>query len=429
MRRVAGLGLPAAMAVLALVLWFGPYRHMELWTGHVITDIPVYQQSSDATASGKLPYRDVALEYPPGAAALFWAARFMPGDYAEGFMRLMALAWAFATAGAVLAAAAVGYRRWRQIAVGVVMAATPLLLGSLVATRFDAVVTALMAWTIVAAVTERWRAMWLLVAAAILVKLMPVLLIPVLAVWQAHRTRGADAMRGVATAGAVVAAVLFPIAIAAPSGLWDMLAYHLKRPVQIESLASSYMLVLHNLADVPVAVGSSYGSQGLAGRGPSVVAAITTGAGVVALVAVLLTLWRGLPALRRGPDARLMTTALAATVVVLLVSSKVLSPQFMLWVLPAALLAGGPYGVAALGTTVLTLVATQLYFPRAYWDLVALHDGPVWLLAARNAALVALVAMCWPRPRSHRRRSAEMLRGPGDPAAADHAPRARFLMD
>ena len=45
------------------------------------------------------------------------------------------------------------------------------------------------------------------------------------------------------------------------------------------------------------------------------------------------------------------------------------------------------------GLLVLALVLTQLWFPRTYWELVALDAGPSWLLLARDLALVALVAV------------------------------------
>lgn len=422
--------LPALMAALALVLWAGPYRHLGLWTHSVITDIPVYQASSDATARGDLPYLDVPLEYPPLAAVVFWLARFMPGDYTGGFMALMALAWATATAGATYAAMRMGYGRLRQLAVGVAMAAAPLLLGALVATRFDAVVTALMAWLVAAAVTERWRLMWTLLAAAVLVKLVPVLLVPVLVIWHAHRAGGRDAVRGAGAALAGVAAVFGAIALAAPGGLWDMFSYHLHRPVQVESTAASYMLALHALADVPLGVESSYGSQGLTGQGPGPIAVLVQVLAFVLMVAVALVLRRALPPLRRGPDARLMVAALATTVVLVVAGAKVFSPQFMLWMLPAALLAGGPYGTLAAGITVAALVATQAYFPRQYWDLVALHKDVIWILVARNALVVTLVAACWPRPRAFRHRPAVTLRSSGNVSAvAEHAPRARYLAD
>ena len=40
-----------------------------------IVDTPVYQRYGDAIDDGQVPYRDFALEYPPGALPVFVAAR------------------------------------------------------------------------------------------------------------------------------------------------------------------------------------------------------------------------------------------------------------------------------------------------------------------------------------------------------------------
>ncbi|HWH14703.1 MAG TPA: hypothetical protein VNT51_08145, partial [Miltoncostaeaceae bacterium] len=342
----------------------------------------------------------------------------------------MMLAMAAAAAGAVVAARALGLGRGRQVAAGVVTGLVPLLLGNLVETRFDPVLAALLAWLVAAAAAGRWRGMWGLLAAAVLVKLVPLVLIPVLVIWQAHRTSGRAALRGALGSLAAVAAPLAAIALVAPRGLWDMVGYHLDRPPQIESLPASYLLVLHELAGTGVRVENSFGSQGLAGRGAAVVAVLTTTVVIAVVVAVAATLAAGLRRSRRGTEARLMAAALAATMAAVVAGGKVLSPQFMLWLVPLGLLVGGRYGVPALATTVAALVATQLWFPGRYWDLVALESAPIWMLAGRNALLIALVAMCWPRPVPAAPPPDAPVPG-RDPAAAssERAVAARFLVD
>lgn len=430
--RARAWALPVFAAVLAIVVWAVPFQAFGVWTDTVITDIPVYQAVSDAISRGDLPYRDVPLEYPPGAAVLFWVAGILPGDYETGFTLLMLGMWALACAGAVVAARALGMGRARQYGVAVAMAAVPLLLGNVIETRFDAAVSALLAWMVAAAAAERWRWVWGLLAVAVLVKLAPVALIPVLAVWHAHRVDWRSALRGIGGAAVAIAAVIIPIAVIAPSGLWDMVRYHLDRPPQLESLTSSYMMLLHVLADVPVTVEYSFGSQGLSGSGPGIVGSLTTMVVVTLLAAVAVVLAGGLRRARPGADARLMASAAACSMAIVLAGGKVLSPQFMLWLVPVGLLVSGPYGRAAFGTTLAALLVTQLWFPTNYWDLVALHDREIWLLVVRNGLLLCLVAMCWPRPSWATRPPTPPLMG-RDPDTAgtgpDHAVSARFLTD
>jgi hypothetical protein len=75
---------------------------------------------------------------------------------------------------------------------------------------------------------------------------------------------------------------------------------------------------------------------------------------------------------------------------------KVLSPQFLLWLIPIVPLVRGRRGCAATALLTAALVLTQVWFPRRYWDYVyAFHNAGAVL--ARNVALVALLAvLVWP---------------------------------
>jgi len=71
---------------------------------------------------------------------------------------------------------------------------------------------------------------------------------------------------------------------------------------------------------------------------------------------------------------------------------KVLSPQFLVWLVPLVPLVRGRRGVAAAAMLVTALLLTQAWFPRHYWDYVYEGDR-AWVVLARDVALVALVAV------------------------------------
>ena len=81
---------------------------------------------------------------------------------------------------------------------------------------------------------------------------------------------------------------------------------------------------------------------------------------------------------------------------------KVLSPQFLIWLIPLVPLVRGRRGLAASALLAAALLLTQLWFPFRYWDLV-LHFGTLesWLVLLRDLVLVSLFAvLLWPnRPR------------------------------
>lgn len=386
-----------AVAGLAVVTWVivhgaGFPRHRN------ISDVPLYEGVARRIAAGEVPYRDFDFEYPPLAAGVMALARIVPVPYATGFSLLMAAALCATALGVLATARALGMSPVRQAAAGGVAALTPLLLGDIVATRFDMAVAAAIAWTVWAAVTGRWTLAWALLAAAVALKLAPVVLVPVLVIWHLRSARGRAVAARAALAGAAVAVAFLPFVAAAPENVGAMFRYHIDRPLQIESLGGAYLLGLHALADIPLTIETSFGSQNLVGGGPDVIAAGSAGLLAVALAAVAATFAVLLRRIPRPGGAHLFVTAAAATVAVTVGLGKVMSPQFMMWLVPATLLVAGPMGRRAFAVTVAVLVATQLYFPDRYWDLVALDTTSIVLLVARDALIVALIAVAWPRP-------------------------------
>ena len=80
----------------------------------------------------------------------------------------------------------------------------------------------------------------------------------------------------------------------------------------------------------------------------------------------------------------------AAALVAFVALGKVLSPQFLIWLVPLVPLVARPCaGSARRSLLAAALVLTQLWFPSRYWDL-ALEFDPlaVWLVLARDLVLV-----------------------------------------
>ena len=71
---------------------------------------------------------------------------------------------------------------------------------------------------------------------------------------------------------------------------------------------------------------------------------------------------------------------------------KVLSPQYLLWLIPLVPLVRGRRGLLATGLLAAALVLTQVWFPQRYFDY-ALHFRLAGVVLARDLVLVALVAV------------------------------------
>src|SRR5260221_3928966 len=317
----------AALAAVALALFLGSWallHHGALAQGQ-ITDTGVYQRYGDATAHGLVPYRDCRLEYPPGALPVFVLPSLgHEGDraaYDRWFDRLMALCGCLAVVGVALCLRALGAGPVRTASALVVTAVSPLLIGSIVLTRFDFWPAALAVLALAALLHERLALAALALGAAIAAKLWPAVLAP-LVVAHVWRTRGPRAAaRWTAGLVAVDAAVFLPFAVLSPDGLRASFHAQIARPLQLESLGSAVLIALHHAVGIHVHVATTFGSQNIAGTGARAAEIATTVAGVVGLLAVWCLYARG-----RASGERLVAYA-AAAAAMLLAFGKVFSPQ------------------------------------------------------------------------------------------------------
>ncbi|HJX48796.1 MAG TPA: glycosyltransferase 87 family protein [Gaiellaceae bacterium] len=395
MSRAGSAALIVAAVGLFLVSW--SLLHHGTLARAQITDTGLYQQYGDAMAHGQVPYRDFRLEYPPGALPVFVVPSLgHEGDrnaYDRCFDRLMALCGCVAIVGTALALRALGAGTARTAAALGLVAISPLLVGSVVLSRFDLWPASLAVLALAALLHERLVLAALALGAAIAAKLWPLVLTPLVIV-HVWRTRGPRA--AVAWAVGLVladAAIFLPFAVLSPAGLRASFHAQISRPLQLESFGGAVLVALHHIAGTSLHVVTSYGSQNLEGTGTHAVEIATTVAGALAL----LTVWV-LYAQRDADGERLVAYA-AAAVAATLAFGKVFSPQFVIWLVPFVPLVRGRRGIAASSLLVAALVLTQLWFPQHYWPLAqGFAQRESWLLLARDLAVVALATLlAWPR--------------------------------
>ena len=382
------------------------------WSGRAVTDIALYHVYGERIANGLVPYRDFAFEYPP-AALPFVALPALVTDSVTAFRVLFAAEMAVAGAVGVLLVAA-GLRRLgasvadRRLALAVV-ALVPLLLGGVILTRFDLVPAALVAGAMLLLVSGRLRAGALVVGVGIAVKLYPAVLVPLLGIvaWRGGGRRELPAVVGLAAAPAVLA--YLPFLLVAPDGVLDSLGRQLGRPLQIESLGAGVLLALHDAAGTSLGWASGSGSQNLTGTAADVLAALQGVAQVLAVALVWVSFQRG-PA----TTGRLVRHA-AATVVAFVAFSKVLSPQFLVWLVLLVPLVVCAWSRAVLALMTAACALTALWFPARYWELVREFDPLAsWLVLARGATLLALLAvLMWPATERAPARSRSPAPSPG----------------
>ncbi len=365
-----------------------------VWGRVAFTDTPVYFDFVSKLLAGKVPYRDFAVGYPPFAWPAFLAPAVLPAalrdaaTYADMFAVWMAVV---GTALAMLAARtseALGHSRRRTLLVATAVGAAPALLGTIAPTHFDLWPSTLLCAALLLHVIGRRRSSAAVLGLAAAAKVYPAVLVPLLAfdVLRGGGRRALVVWAIVLVGGAVVPCV--PFALWAPRGVLDPLLAQLARPLQVESLGAAIMLAAHWTAGLPVAMASSFGSQNLVGELADVIKQDLHGLAVVGL------LWTCAWYARGGGGTGRLARAVALALAITVATDSTLSPQYMLWLVPAAFLVPGRRGIVALAVVVAAFGLTSTYFPTGYFELVRLQSvRPVWILLARDCALVALVGV------------------------------------
>lgn len=369
----------AALGVFLFLVSWGLLHH-GFYAREQIVDTPIYGRYGEAMTRGEVPYRDFTVEYPPAALPVFVLPALGAGGseaYERRFEGLMASLGVMS----VLLVAAASSSMWAPIVVGV----APLLLGSVMLSRFDLWPAALTVAALALLVAGRFRLGLGTLGLATAAKLFPAVLAPI-ALAHVWRSRGRrEAIVCAAAFAGVVAAIVLPFAVVAPGGVWDAFWRQAGRPLQIESLGSGVLLAAHHLFGLGLRMESSHGSQNLAGSLPATIAVLSTLLQLGALVAIWI--WHA-----RGPGTReRLLAASAAAVCAFVAFGKVFSPQFLIWLIPLVVLVRCRLAAAALAAA---LVLTQLWFPYRYWDLALEFDPAAsWLVLARDVVLVALTLL------------------------------------
>lgn len=347
--------------VLKVVVFPGP---------DVTTDVSViYQGWYEVLRSGTYPLGDVTWQYPPGAALAILSPALLPFlGYAPAFFALVLLSdlvvlALLGYAGTRPGGAPRGARVW---VVGVA------LLGPTVYARYDVMVTAVAVAALLAGARHP-RVLGALAAFGTLLKVWPVLLL-----------LGAR-KRATWLSAAVTGAALAALFGAWMPGAFAFLTFQRERGTEIESLGA---LALHMARQFgwEGQVLLNYGSVEF--LGPYVDVVSTAALLLSAAAFAWLVLWR----LRAGRFAP-HTLAEAAFVAVLMftTTSRVISPQYMVWLVGLAAVclcfrAGRMTTPAYL--VLAACLLTVLEFPVWFDHVVASDWLGVLLLFARNGLLV-----------------------------------------
>jgi uncharacterized membrane protein len=340
---------------------------------------------------GRVPYRDFFMEYPPGALAVFLPADVFGGaHYNAAFKSLMALCGVATLVAIALLLVRLGAREARVWSGVFLFALSPIALGPISLNTYDAWPALLTVVALALLLAGGSIAALALLGVAFAAKVYPVVLLP-LAVAYVWRTSGrARMLRSLAAFVAAAAILVVPFVLLAPHGLAESFRAQAGRGLQEESLGGSALAVADRLGLYSATIVRRSGhaiSYDLAGSLPDVLAVLSSVAQALAVVAVIWLYLRGRDGSRR------LTAAFAAAVIGFLAFTRFFSPQYMVWVVPFAVL----LGPAAWALVAFSLVLAQLWFFHYHHGALG---GYFWLVLLRDLLVVALYGVVLARLRT-----------------------------
>lgn len=364
--------------VLGMLLWSVVF-YMHAPYGH--GDIDLYHRYALAFWAGPHALRALPAEYPLLSLVSFTLTVVPPlADYITVFaLWMLGLFVLFFLA----VARRVSPRAAEVTGVYLTVGAFATVLG-----RFDLVPAAITVLAYWAARERRFNLAYVLLAVGALVKLYPALLLPIVAIEQ-YRSLRLDPFRSAPPRTVLKGVGLFCVVVAAgfavalalnPSGWLGPFTYNSRRPLQVESVPAS-LLWASSMFGFWISPNRSFHSFNLVGQLDGPISALSLAALLAGLVWVY---WR--QASGRLDFGRALTLCL----LVVICTGRVLSPQYLIWVLPLIAIVEQEYDPLWLVICGLT----SLIFPYAY---EALHAGPgtpvyppafLGLIALRNVLLV-----------------------------------------
>jgi len=384
---------------LAMVDWAGRHRFATAYLLIVVSwwplfgslegyykqgDVDLYEQDADALLRGQVPYRDTVVEYPPYAVPIFLLPRAFGADnYLDGFRLLAALCDMLIRGGLFWVGIRYGKSLRALLPLICYCAGVPFL-RFFFFQRFDLwpALICFAAFLLFYAGKAGWSG--LAIAIGIGVKVYPAVFVPPLFILALRRGKAKQFSTGLMAGLAPILLLSFALP------WWRFAQFQGDRGLQCESLFASLIWAAGHLGLTDATWVSVkrwtevHGPMASAllpwARAIFVVTVLTS----VTIASLAATRYRRPPPI--GRLARLLLVPLLAFVAF----NTILSPQFMIWLLPLAALAtlsGSTWPPLAIS---LATVLTPVIFPSFGWDYgQGLNLFETVILVSRNLILAA----------------------------------------
>lgn len=370
--------LPRILFVFSTLTW-----------GH---DLSIYFNYSDHIVKGHIPYSEFTVEYPPGALYCFLLPRLLT-EWQDTYLTIFSLEILLADFLCFyvikLYVDNSNYSIAQKNKVYYMYIILPVLLGLLSYRRFDFIpalftMSALLFW-----IHKKYNGTWITLGVAVSIKLYPIILFPLFALaFIKQRASFKKLLTGFLIFLSTIALISLPNIITVGSKLLTFYTYHEKRGIQIESLYANMLMVAH-VFGVPATFQANYGSWNIISPEISEFNTISLLITLSVQFIIIIYAWYSMEEtnLHEALPRMILLSLLG-----FIITNKVLSPQYLIWILPFAVLVVPKMNVSKRiwPLLALTFILTTLIYPCMYAGILNFELTPWIILTTRNILLIVL---------------------------------------
>lgn len=355
---------------------------------------------------GMLPFSDFTSEYPPLALfsflvpALFSSTQPLYGIFFAIEIYLLDLVILFIL---FKLATRLKLKIWPVLGIYTLCLVA---IGPIVTGRFDLLPATLVLVALYAFISGRNKTAWGFLALGAAAKLYPLVIVPLFALFMLRNRQYRRLAQGITIFGGVILALNLPFVIIDADGFWQFLSYHFERGLHSESSYGSVLLVGQMMGLMQLEADLTYGSWNVISSLADALAKYSfyiTSAFLLSVYCLYARwLWQkpkdegGGVVLNNGAIRQLLLFSLLA-IFIMLLTSKVFSPQFLIWLCPLIPLV---IQRRLYNPLLLFLVAagiSQYIYPHHYQEFEYATLGPecgyqylIVLLFIRNLLILAI---------------------------------------
>jgi uncharacterized membrane protein len=395
LRRESPLAFYSVTHVLVFALIFVPLSHL-FYYGPGAMELHVARQIQQ----GQLPYRDFQLEYPPLAVLSFVLPSLMSSQnqvYSLAFAGEMLLLDLLILWLIKILTVHLNISINRSLGV---YTALLIAVGPIVVCRYDLLPAALTLAALTAFVSGWNIAAWALVALGVTAKLYPIIIAPIMGLYLLRNGQVRKIIIGGLSFIFTLLAFNLPFYLLSPGNFLSILTYHAQRGLHSESTYASGIFIGKILGQISEVKGIfDFGSWNidtpLADRLARLSFPISAALLMIIYILFAWQLWkkpaeskerREMPA----ETASLLIQFATVTVIVFMISTKVFSAQYLIWLMPLLPVVDSKCYKARWLLFATTGLLTQYIFPYNYLNFESFKTLYILVIVIRNAIMLAL---------------------------------------